>query len=235
MSERPRGTIVKTITESVALESGEMENQRIKIRFRAAGDGSFHISVPSYIADFFGDSADKPDGFDGSGDIIAATQGEAHSQFKSLMHRYSRERKNAVRKKVLVISFAANLPGHSQYTSPSPVPEISFAERPALSLSYQILWAINDKLYRVHERPDDLPQMTYMRAMPKAGARGKQGSFILDWTESREEFFAGMVQNMTTLIEAITKMLTGDTEGNIDRLIAAGGLLTIEDQTGERS
>lgn len=103
------------------------------------------------------------------------------------------------------------------------------AHGPALGIHYEVMWQINDGLYRVYADREDgsPPQMTYMKAVPKEDARpgynrGRE-TFLLDWTEEREAFFAQMSEAMNVLIERIAAMLLGDLQTTVDRMIAGGG------------
>ena len=115
--------------------------------------------------------------------------------------------------------------------------EISFAGAgPALSLSYEVLYRVGDGLYRGYkqEKEDAEMTMTYMSAMPKEGpSHSGQETFVIDWTEEREEFFRRMRDGLVTLISRIAHLLAGDAAANVDQLVAAGyaGLLPAPQQT----
>jgi len=230
------GKVVKTINEFVATQNGESEPAKVTIRLMP-GDGTFFIEVPQFISDFIGRRSDTPSGFDHRKSRVEASKlDNVVSSFRAVNDLYRRAMKDSVRRKVLVVTFSANRPGEGRYSG-SRLAGISFAPRPALAVTHEVQWAINDNLYHVHEHGGgELPQIAYVSGMPSEEpsrySGGGRSMFVLDWSQEREDFFVNMQANMTRLIDLIAGMLFGDTAGNVDKMIAGGGLLALPDGRG---
>lgn len=232
------GKVVKTTTHSITQSDVTQVSEKISIRFTT--DGRFRVDLPKHIADYFGPRTpweredDRKQFY--HGEISAMTLEAVETAFVGALDRYRAELKNTARRKMIVVSFRANFRGPVMLggvtignNSLTGIADLSFGGSPALGMSYEILWQISDGLYRVYAEKEDgtPPQMTYMKAMPSEGVRGKRETFAIDWTEEREEFFRAGVEGMNVLIAKIAQMLLGDTAINVDRLIAGGGMLSL--------
>lgn len=243
-----QGKVVKTTTYTVTQPDVTEKQEKIAIRFST--DGYFRVDLPKHIADYFGPRApwehedDRLNFY--QGEISAMTLKAVEDAFTNALRRYRDELKNTNRRKMIVVSFRANFRGpvmlggfQVSNNSLSGIADISFAGSPALELSYEILWQINDRLYRVYGegRDGEPPQMTYMKSMPRKDAtprfNSKQETFVIEWTEEREEFFRAGVEGMNVLIAKIAQMLLGDTASNVDALIAGGGMLALPAPTAQ--
>jgi hypothetical protein len=241
MADKGKGKIVNQWASFVIDEAGESVAAKLPISL-TVGDGLFHIPVAKHICDFLGSSYEAEEGRGGrhfdakEGEVFAPTIDGAKGAHKLVMGEFQARFRNANRTKKLIVEFRGEASNYQEFMDamrdnnlPHMVTSshMRHGKAPNLELSYQILWQMGDRLYRVYADRSDggPPQMTYMMAVPgtpKPGW-GKQTTFVLDWTEEREAFFAQMVAAMNTLVLRITLMLCGDTTANIDRMIASGG------------
>lgn len=225
---RGLGKQVKTFVSSVPQTDLSAKQEKIVVYFKA-DTGNFQIEIPEHIADFIGGRSDvKVDQYQPHARTVCAnTLEKTISGFNALLATYDKLMKNISREKVIVITFKANisptkLAGHRIQPS-----EMFSTPRPALCLTYEILWRVDKGLYR--ESGIDGDRLTYIRQDPTFGndRGGRRETFVIDWTQEREDFFVNMDQAMTTLIQRICDMLFGDTAEAVDALIAGGGLLQL--------
>lgn len=208
-----------------------------KVYFRA-DDGLFYIYVPEHITSYMPtvDHYTGKSSYNGrAGYVTSPVMDEAMRTYQGVLDEYKRRRQDEARVKMIRVEFAANHPGRSQYTQEK-LEGISFCGRPAIFLKHEVVWKVNDGLYHISDREmaraekeGTIPHMTWVCAVPgkEHYQQRTQKTFIMDWTEEREAFFVKMHGDMKWLIEACMAMLFGDTQANVDKLIAGGGFLSL--------
>lgn len=227
------GKQVKTFVQPIPQPDLTHQHAKISVYFQAA-DGLFSIAVPEHIADFIGSRTD----FDvkayraHSRLTQAATLDGVISGFKATIGEYERLIKDIAREKVIVITFKANISSFKLAGGRIKPADMFSSPSPALALTFQVLWRIGNGLYRASTPMADEPiRFTYIRQDPTSrdAPRGYDSgeTFVIDWTQEREDFFESMDQAMTTLIQRICDMLFGDTAEAVDRMIAGGGMLSL--------
>jgi hypothetical protein len=233
VARESKGQKVKTFTISVPQPNCELEAQKVQVYFRA-GESQFAAILPDHIRDAIGHHPEAPQELL-RGEIVSQLADRIQPAFVAACKLYLKIQQNAARKKVIVVNLKANHPrGNRWGAQPTDLPmvfeELSFVSSPALWLTYDVYWQVNDGLYRADFRENRLDHMTYIMAAPtskNASAGDKRSRFVLDWTEEREAFFKNINDGLVTLIERLGAVLAGDTTRNVDRLIAGGGGLML--------
>lgn len=235
MAREGKGMKVKTFTAHIPTGAAaeDFEKVVVPIYFRAK-DSTFAAYLPEHIADGAGKHPEHPNRYkDHERAIVAEKADEIEPSFEAMLKLWRRIQQNAAKKKVIQVFVQANARGNrfqNVAAAGFTFREISFVTGPALNIWHRVLWQIGDGLYSANEYGDGkLTHLTYHAAVSKPDGRpgATRESFLLDWTQEREDFFDTMRDGLLTLIERIAFMLAGDTGNNVDRMIAGGGLLSL--------
>jgi hypothetical protein len=218
---------LKSIRRCRTSTSLQREKTVVNIYFRAK-ESTFHAELPRHIVEGVGRHPERGEKMRGS-EIVSLLADDVQPAYEHVLKLFERIQQNAVKKKVIKVFMRANGRNTQFFKS------IGFVDTsgPALAFSYRILWQIGDGLYSQSSsgRDSETPYMTYITRAPKPDERvpgnyGKE-TFVLDWTEEREEFFANIKQGLETLIGRLADVLGGDVGQTVDRLIAGGGSLML--------
>jgi hypothetical protein len=232
-----RGQKVKSFTIYVpgGANVDDREKTVMAVYFQAK-ESMFYAYLPEHIAKAIGHHPDAPEKLY-HGAIRTPLADEVEPGVKAAFDLYEKIQRNTLRKKVLLVDIKANFPGVNRYVvgldaGRPGFDDISFAFSPALAFTYETYWLVGDCLYRSYKRDkdSDLEEMTYVTKAPSVGGSGSGRSksrFMLDWTEEREQFLSNIHQGLVVLIERLWQLLSGDTQQNVDRLIAGGGNLML--------
>ncbi|GAM00744.1 hypothetical protein [Sphingomonas parapaucimobilis] len=207
-----------------------------KVYFKA-DDGLFYIYVPEHVTSYMPTIEGYLEGrYNGrAGYVSAPKMDDTIRGYEGVLAAYKRRRENEARVKMIRVEFAANHPERGTYTQ-GRLEGISFTGRPAIFLRHEVVWRVNDGLYHISDREmaraekeGAIPNMHWVAAMPGTEhyRQSTQKTFVMDWTEEREAFFVKMHGDMEWLIEACMAMLFGDTQANVDKLIAGGGFIAL--------
>lgn len=248
MKKETKGKQVKRFTAHVPPDQlGEPKEKLVVPIFFRAADSTFAAYVPDHIAHGVADHPEAPKSWRRRDQaIVSLLADDIEPGFEALIKLYEQIQRNAAKRKVIQVHVKANYRG-GKYSAVGKsgvrLSELSFAPSPALSIWHRILWQVGNGLYSAHEDKSGagrLTHLSYICAAPKPEAPVQPGhippereTFVIDWTPEREAFFDNMREGLLTLIERIAFMLGGDTSGNVDRLIAGGGLIALPAPSSE--
>lgn len=143
--------------------------------------------------------------------ISCSNLNEIVEGFKALCEIYKRLLREQKKERVIRFRFKRNLPGTVDHL---PKDDISFCGNPALHFNYEILWRVNDKLYRQYEPDDPLQFAGDVQDRHKEGA-----AHVIEWTQEREAFFESMQRSLVDLILRV-EQFQSNLSSNIDLAIA---------------
>jgi hypothetical protein len=242
MAKESKGTKVKSFTAHIPTGAGDRDHEKIvvPIYFRAK-DSTFAAYLPEHIAEGAGKHPEhSPRYRDHEKAVVSDKADDIEPAFEAMTKLWRRIQQNVAKKKVIQVFVQANARGN-RYQNVAQAgfvfKEISFVQGPALNIWHRVLWQIGDGLYNENDYGDgSLPRMSYTAAVSKPDGRpgSTRESFLLDWTQEREDFFDNMREGLLTLIERIAFMLGGDTGDNVDRMISGGGLLSLPAPAGDQ-
>jgi hypothetical protein len=231
-----KGKRVKQFKELVPQLDQSSEMEVIHVYFKA-DEGNFYIYPQQHLLDVvssldngidFRDAQYHP----GHGSIKAPVMAAAIACYKSLCTKFFDIVRTEQKKRVIRFTLKYNIAKmpDGSWRGHAPGDDISFAGRPALHLQYEVLWQSGKRLYR-QDRPQDrlqdagsaVPSVYGNREM---GMRQRRdGIYIIDWTQEREDFFASMKSSLEQLIHLLV-LFVQDLEGDPDMAIAnlSGGM-----------
>lgn len=234
MARDSKGTRVKSFTAHPAGLDLEKVKTVVPIYFHAA-DSDFSATLPPHIVEGIGRHPERPDKLRGN-QVRSPMADDIEPLYEQCCKLYEKIQQNAMRKKVIWVHVRANHPtkGFPEMFS---FQDISFAQVPALTMQYRVLWQVGDGLYSSNDMGEGrLDHLSFMSRVPEPSNKPYQtrDTFVVDWTEEREAFFESMKEGLIELIRRIAHLLAGDSGAKIDLLLASGnaGLLPPPDGSG---
>lgn len=223
MARISKGQQVKTFKDMIPQPNQSLAPDVTKVYFDVS-EGRFRIYVPEHIAVAMRDFTGLRSASHGLPAFISdATLADVMDDWANLKDKYAHllRREGAV--KVIVYTVNAKGPMVSEW-SPGKLSRFKFpmgntlGPGHALLINYEVLYRSGDRLYRGHYDGDNL------RLQDKGPVPNSRLSYehttMIEWSEEREQFFAGLVQGMHNLILQVTEFLGDGVENNIAALIA---------------
>jgi hypothetical protein len=235
MARDSKGTRVKSFTAYPPGLDLDGVKTVVPIYFHA-GESDFSAVLPEHIAQCIDRHPECPSGMR-DGRVRAPLVDDIESIYKGCCKLYERIQQHAVRKKVIKVHVQANHPT-TGFPPGFAFQDVSFSAVPALTMQYRVLWQVDDGLYDADNNPnrEGLAHMTFISRVPEPNDKPyqTQSTFVIDWTQEREDFFASMKEGLIELIRRIAWLLADNTGVKIDQLLASGnaGLLPAPDGQG---
>lgn len=239
MTRESKGKQVKTFKHWVPQPDATKAEDIIKVYFEA-DEGTFVIYLPEHITpsvqglDCYQQQvrADGPRIDTHRGQVRSKIIDSAINLYKTALNEYEASIKLQRGVKVIRVHFQKNLAyrndrPHAFRGGPVAVgggfgEPIGFTGTPALHLNFEVLWQVNDVLYRKnhHAAWGDRPAYDTMEFAGRIEPDSKKTT-VIPWTQEREDFLAGIVEKLVELGWLLTDFF-GDFETNINHAIASG-------------
>lgn len=237
MARDSKGTRVKSFTAYPPGLDLEGVKTVVPIYFHA-GESDFSATLPEHIVEGIGRHPERSDKLRGN-QVRSPMADDIEPLYEQCCKLYKKIQQNAVRKRVIWVHVEANHPS-AGFPERFTFKSISFAQVPALTMQYRVLWQVGDGLYNSNDMGDGrLDHLSFINRVPDQTGKAYQtrDTFVIDWTQEREDFFESMKEGLVELIRRIAWLLHDNAGVKIDQLLASGnaGLLPAPDGTGTKT
>lgn len=240
MARESKGKLVKTFKHFEPQPDHTSNEVTGKVYFQAK-DGLFVIHLPEHIRAMLGalescrrqGSAGGPHIHERSGECRSNTLDGVMGLHKTVLAQYTEAIKLSDARRAIEVRLKKNVPwreGRPDRTGSGHAAvgggfgeTISFCGSPALFMNFRVLWRVNDDLYQRHETEAYGERPAY--SILSYAGRVKEGgseTVVIEWTQEREDFLAGVVTKITDLAWLLSDFL-GDAETNLTHALTAGG------------
>lgn len=225
MARESKGQQVKSFKTSVPQPDQSTVSEIKKVFFKA-DDQKFFIYLPAHIAVLV------KSGIEGLGEnslgayVAAETMQDVLDAWDAACGRYAGLLRSEGAVKVIRYRFQASGAGRDFFTDPYRFDHgANLGPGVAMLLDYEVLWRSGNRLYYGHYEGADL-HLQDKGPVPSPHASWDRNR-LMEWTEEREQFFAGMKAGLSGLIAQIIDFIDGDLEANIAALVSGERTLAI--------